>query len=238
MRPLAGKRIMVRQGAQIQHDSRLTRTLLRQDTNANAALVECRKRGVDWLAHIDDDEVFRPLDPLLWHQNADVAQLHFVNHEACPRWVAGNPFETIRHFKRSGRLPFLLYEGGKSAVRCRGGVGADGPHRFDVSEGTSVLCPGAEILHYGCCSYEAWLRKYLNLGSFSDWYLDEFRTPITKRFHLESRNVVQRCLSNWDFRPCEIFFSQFVWNDGDLQQGRLRGDLLYVPISELAGFVD
>ncbi|WP_299611663.1 hypothetical protein [uncultured Tateyamaria sp.] len=232
--PLANERIVLRQGAQIPHVSRLTQTLLRQDANTNAALEDCQRRQMDWLLHIDDDELFRPLDPQLWDQNPEVSQLHFVNHEACPLWSADNPFSAIRHFKKSGRLPFILYEGGKSAVRCKIGARADGPHRFSLAEGAGFVSRGAEILHYGCYSYETWLRKYLNLGDFSDWYLDDFRTPITKRFHLESRNIIQDCLATGDFGPSESYFRQVVWDDEELLQGRLRGDLLCISDVDVA----
>ena len=172
------------------------------------------------------DEVFRPVSRRIWSQDSDVSQLHFVNHEACPKWAVDNPLREIRHFKRSGFHPFLLYEGGKSAIRCAHAAHADGPHRFATVRGTSRVSPAGEILHYGCYSYEAWLQKYLHLGDFSDWYLDDFRTPITKRFHLESRNIVLDCVSRGTFEPCEDFFRRVVWTDADLREGLLRRELL------------
>lgn len=227
LQQLADDRVEVRLGAQIPHTSKLTRTLLRQDANANAALSQCRQRQIDWLLHIDDDELFHPSEGMCWRQDAEVSQLHFVNHEACPRWSVDNPFSEIQHFKLSGQIPFLLYEGGKSAVRCKEATRADGPHRFAVSRGKAIVSRDADVLHYGCYSYRTWLHKYFNLGSFSDWYRDDLRTPITKRFHLDSRNVVQQCLADGSFEPSEAFFRQFVWNKQALSRGLREGKLLY-----------
>jgi hypothetical protein len=230
---LCGTGMVVQLGAQIPRDSRLTQVLLRQDANANTAVDECLRRGIDWLLHLDGDELFLPQAPGVWDRDRSVGQMIFVNHEACAKWVAHNPFREIRHFKKNGRIPFLLYQGGKAAVRCTPGVRADGPHRFARHTANTVVSKDACILHYACFSFDNWYEKYRRLGPFSDWYKDDFRTPITLDFHLQSRNLVQDSLATGDIEACRLYFAQTVWDQDELDRRVASAEVLHIAPEDL-----
>jgi hypothetical protein len=232
---LQGDRVVIGVGEQIVHPSRLTQTLLRQAANASAAVDECVRRGIEWLLHLDGDELFVPQDANIWKQDPAIGQMIFVNHEACAKWTVDNPFREIRYFKRNGKIPFLLYQGGKAAVRCVSGVRADGPHRFAKHHGAIVVSKRGYILHYACYSFDNWFDKYRHLGLFSDWYKDDFRSPITLDFHLESREVVQNFVENGDIEACKSYFSRAVWDKDVLERGVANGEVLVVSPNELFG---
>jgi hypothetical protein len=235
VRHLEGDQVVIDVGEQIGHPSRLTQTLLRQDANANAAVEECLRRGIEWLLDLDGDELFVPLDPGVWEQDLSIGQLVFVNHEACAKWIVNNPFREISHFKQNGKIPFLLYQGGKAAVRCSPGVRADGPHRFANHRGAKLVSRDGYILHYGCCSLEHWLNKYRQLGLFSDWYKEDIRSPIALDFHLQSREVVQRFVDDGDLEVCKSYFATAVWTDDELACGVASGRVLVVSPNHLLG---
>ncbi len=232
-RRLSGNRLNVQLGAQIQNSSRLTRTLLRQEANATAAVQECVRRGIDWLLHLDGDELFFHQNPCAWDQSPAVGQIIFPNHEACPKWVVANPFREICHFKKNGKVPFLNYQGGKAAVRCTSEVRADGPHRFTGHLGATVVSKNASILHYSSVSFDGWYEKYRRLGLFSDWYKDDFRTPITLDFHLQSREVVHKAIESGDIDSCKRFFARTIWTKQELDRRVASGDLLFISPEKL-----
>jgi hypothetical protein len=235
VRHLEEERVVIDVSEQIVHPSRLTQTLLRQEAGATAAVEECVRRGIEWLLHLDSDELFVAHDVDVWEQDDSIGQVIFVNHEACPKWTADNPFREIRHFKRNGKTPFLLYQGGKAAVRCAPGVRADGPHRFANHAGAVVVSKSGCILHYACCSFEAWFKKYRHLGVFSNWYGDNFRCPITLDFHLESREVVQGFVENGDIEACRSYFAQAVWDDDELKRRTAGGEVFLVSPDDFFG---
>lgn len=75
----------------------------RQWYNANLALHWARERGLDWIAHIDSDELLYysgRLHDALDALSADVELVRFRVHEAVPEKLHyGRPFDGIRYFR-------------------------------------------------------------------------------------------------------------------------------------------
>lgn len=192
--------------------------MARQVLNVGIAMELARREGLDWLLHIDADELFHAPDSSLADhfasadaQSADT--IVYPNFEAVPESDdIGDAFREVDLFKVSPALgpgPFTpegaqllratpqmpqelffhFYSNGKSAVR----LGArdarpDGVHRFF---GSGVTMHEAFILHYACCGFEAFWTKYRTLGGFSDrWHeKDDIRRAIGP-LHLDARDVV------------------------------------------------
>lgn len=83
----------------------------RQQLNARHAMRLARARGLDWLLHIDADELFYPgpSGDARAHfaslSDAGVATFCYMNHEAVPeRHGIVNPFREVSLFKRSLEL--------------------------------------------------------------------------------------------------------------------------------------
>lgn len=221
---LSEARVTILPGQRAEGTSRLTRVLISQMANAELACELCARDGIDWLLHIDADELFLEHDPSVWESPAD--RLVFANHECVPVWAAERPLQAVTHFKAHGRMPFLLYSNGKSAVRCRAGgerPRADGPHRF-TGPGTEemVAHTRASVLHYACPTFDLWWEKYRHLGAFSDHWYDRPAQPIELPFHLRSRDLVAGALASGDRGACEAFFRELVLPEAEI--ARLCGE--------------
>ena len=220
-------RLVVQLGSQSQKLSRHGTMMQRQDENAARALELCTEKGITWLCHLDSDELLfvpsRRLLLKLWE--SDLGCVVFPNHEVCPVWEASNPFRECHCFKLNGRCGFNFYANGKSAVRCGPGVQVSDAHGFNGYSGKRALCWTTPILHYSCATFDWWLRKYANLGSFPNYFWDDSRHPINVPFHTASRDIYQRCLSDGDLSRAREFFIRHVIDDNErqrlLEQGKI-----------------
>ncbi|KDD73134.1 hypothetical protein H632_c2500p0 [Helicosporidium sp. ATCC 50920] len=122
------------------------------------ALETARRDGMDWMLHLDPDELFYPASPAFSIRQAlaivpsHVASVRFLNHEGQPEAMdLTNKYEQVTLFRRhkhwvtpeahvyrsrlrlGGADTFLLlYANGKAAVRVDApGVRSAGPHFFD-----------------------------------------------------------------------------------------------------------
>ena len=204
-----------------QHSSpnRHTDLMRRQNANADAALRLCLEAGIEWLVHLDQDEILHLISDDLW--DTDAGQITFLNHEVCPVWSAERMFRDCRHFRLNGRGPFRLYGNGKSAVRCHPDVRSDGAHFFQNFKGRSITTKTPCILHYACATYASWLRKYSRLGHFEPFWYDDPATPISLRFHLDLRDACHSALTSGDFAIARNFFKRHVLSEDEM--ARLDG---------------
>ena len=191
--------------------------MARQVLNVGVAMALARDQGLDWLLHIDADELFfSPSHPLpeLFALSAGLDTVLYPNFEAVPEQdEIRDAFRDVDLFKiapslnpgpttaagfdllrATPQLPadfhFHFYSNGKSAVR----LGADkarplGVHTF--SGASAGQAPQAYVLHYACCGFDAFWKKYERLGRFSDrWFgRDDIRAGIGA-LHLDARDVV------------------------------------------------
>jgi hypothetical protein len=205
----------------------LTREVMaRQVLNAELALHHAAERGMEWLLHIDIDELFHSEEPVAHHfasVPASVGQVVYLNSEAFPEAAdMDDYFRDVTLFKKNPVLCrrgavaawlqatgrpwyFLAYDNGKAAVRVAPGVSAESVHAFDVAATGRQTITTVEpaILHYVNCGFEHYVRKYEQRGAFSDRYFDSApRLP----FHLRSRDVVR----GGDRRAIRDFYAHHV----------------------------
>jgi hypothetical protein len=201
-------RISINPGSQYGHGSTHARMMHRQQINANRTIDLCCSAGIEWMFHIDSDELIMNCTGISRDQMlaTGVGQLRCVNHEIWPVWNADNPFRECHLFKLNGRMVFNSYINGKSAVRVSRSVTATGAHRFQGFEGKSCAANDIVILHYGCATYEIWRKKYERLGWFPDCWWDDPRHPILLPFHLKSRDLLSNCSKSGDFTAAERFW--------------------------------
>ncbi len=214
-------RLLVALGCQDHKDSIHGTLMLRQDRNAGQALQLCQSMHIDWLLHIDSDELLyipanNSLSKLLPHQDADIGQITFLNHEVCPVWESGNVFQDCVYFKLNGRYKFNFYNNGKSAVHCSPNVTVVSAHGFRGFTGKQAWCKNAFVLHYACATFESWRRKYDNLRDFPDCWWDNPSRPIEFTFHLQSRDVYRECLLKGDLSTAYEFFATQVLSEQEI----------------------
>jgi hypothetical protein len=201
--------------------------LCRQEGNALQALNRCRDLGIEWLCHLDSDEVLHPYSGRFeWPNTTDTGLMVFQNHEVCAAWEARNPFTDCVHFKLNGRVPFNYYANGKAAARVGRDTRPWGPHAFCGYEGSVDLSSWACVLHYGAPTFERWLAKYSGLGWFGDYWNDDPADPINLDFHKLSRDAVASAVVSGEFEHARSVFGRTVWSqkqiDAALREGTVR----------------
>lgn len=133
----------------------------RQEAQVRRSLDACPRHGIDWLFHIDDDELLHlevPLAQLVQEAGPGCACIVLQNVEGIPRRPDyDNIFEEVDLFCLDIHS-LLAYANGKAAGRC-GFCTWLGPHRFT---GTSVIVDAdqAALLHFESCTYEMWRNKF------------------------------------------------------------------------------
>ena len=208
--------------------------MARQILNAEHAMNLARAMGFDWLLHIDSDELFYVPGgdaaahfAVLTTTPADVAA--YANFEAVPEAEdTGDFFRNVTLFKmplsnapspevqalitRAGQRVdtfFHFYGNGKSAVRLAApGMLPVNVHSF-ARRGTftGVGYRGPFILHYACCGFAAFWRKYVTLGRFADkWWGQIDIAQAVGPFHLEARDVVMDAIASGDAEPAHRFY--------------------------------
>lgn len=172
-----------------------THLSLRQIFNANMALELCRDRGIDWLIHLDADELIcinpQSVDPgglntYFKCVEPDVDVIIFRNIEAVPTKMSlSNPF-MVRLFKRAGVDPGsvgfpkgTLVNPSTGKIIPAGWFWGHNSNKSAVRTASSAYfvsphqCAEARgtlnteyLLHFYITCYEQWLNKFRN---FSDY---------------------------------------------------------------------
>ncbi|MCK8495291.1 glycosyltransferase family 2 protein [Spirosoma sp. RP8] len=190
--------------------------MARQVMNVDLALQMAQEAGIDWLLHIDVDELFYSPNQSVWEHfnelsSRGISVARYFNHEANPETdCIQNYFGEVSLFKRNRETLtkyqsnwllnnlnsltpyFNFYKNGKSAAITNSSTLPDGVHGFESINESVLLTNGPFILHFPCCGFDHFLAKYRTLGQFSDkWFncgeVIEHIIPV----HSWSRDVVQ-----------------------------------------------
>lgn len=189
----------------------------RQFLNTELACEMAKSDKIDWLLHIDVDELFYCHgEPVARHfervHKQNITQMTYTNYEAIPERIdIIDCFKEITLFKKnaidyswiegliektkSRALEFNFYGCGKSAALVRE-IKYGGIHTFQMKESSDGAGTNKQklqgnmplILHYPIYSFCSFWQKYTTLGNFSDKWFD--RVPIFS-FHRECRDVVR-----------------------------------------------
>eukprot|EP00931_Biecheleriopsis_adriatica_P074239 TRINITY_DN48343_c0_g1_i1.p1 TRINITY_DN48343_c0_g1~~TRINITY_DN48343_c0_g1_i1.p1 ORF type:complete len:498 (+),score=103.80 TRINITY_DN48343_c0_g1_i1:91-1584(+) len=190
------------------HDSRpqddYTTLQSRQMTTMARAKEESEKMGIDWLIHIDDDELLyapqhRKIGDLLANMPENFLQAYMPNVEAV--YESADVKSCFMETKKVNlnRVAFQSYANGKAAVRIgKGEVRPAGPHQWrDVNnaELNSIHMDkepfGAPVMvvHFESCPFSRWQDKFWELGNTSP---DQVR-KIPFPFYRDSITTMQKC---------------------------------------------
>lgn len=228
-------RIRARAGSQTISQTVHGNMMMRQNENANRALELCAADKIDWLTHIDTDELIHPAHRKTLERNLAAAAGHvtLLNHEVCPQWECANPFRECHHFKLNGKLEFNLYNNGKAAVRVGPGVYAPDAHSFEGFHGKSTVSKDVAVLHYACPSYDRWRAKYDALGDFPDYWWDDPQFRITLSFHLKSRDVCRLARADGNLERARKFWAKQVLAPQQIDRLTREGKIArFTPLGE------
>ena len=156
----------------------------RQTHNADLALSQAKKQGIDWITHIDIDELIhtekKNIKEILSTIDQTTAYLWMQTLEAIPtKLETTNPFIEINNFKipqknntiKQETLSSTLFHneyfrghiGGKSFTRTRSDVKSLKIHRPEPLENHTLTAQTTKetmLLHYDCYDYKSWLEKW------------------------------------------------------------------------------
>lgn len=158
----------------------------RQLTNASAGLEMARNEGMDWIIHVDADELIsvpeRNVKSYLKRLDTNVDAVRFPTLEAVPNptgvkhffedvhWFrVGNPRveATARALGCHNALEYGYFKGhrdGKTATRTRSPVKSIGIHVPIAQDGQGLrvmTSSEAFTLHFDCCTFDEWKLKWL-----------------------------------------------------------------------------
>ncbi len=157
----------------------------RQTLNAQLGLMMAMEEGIDWILHIDADELFWPgrnsldthLDTLI---KDEVIAVRYFNFEAVPSThEIGDYFLEVNAFKKPRKLLeklnidlsqhwqekrkyFNFYNNGKSMCRVREDMVPNDVHKWRSRQHyiKTARYYYPCILHYSCCGYNFFKKKY------------------------------------------------------------------------------
>lgn len=142
----------------------------RQIKFVNKSLERAKEMGVDWLFHIDADELLHGSLTFLDDLEPSIKTLKLENAEAIFEEGAETCFSANKFLRCSQGAPCRSYVNGKAGGHVEKDVQLAGPHDFkykDEIEGAFakvVPFTTLHVLHFDACSLGAWVEKYQHLG--------------------------------------------------------------------------
>jgi len=157
---------------------------IRQTLNADLALAWAKLEGIDWITHIDADELIytekQSIKSILSTLNKDTSYLWMPTLEAIPsKLETVNPFTEINNFKipqenntiNLDKLSSTLFYneyfrghiGGKSFARTQGKIKSLRIHKPEPVRNNKLIentIKNSMLLHYDCYDYKSWLEKW------------------------------------------------------------------------------
>jgi len=212
-----------------------SRLIWRQDENNDMAIQYAQANHIDWLLHLDVDELFYDQHNSTWQTMPDVGMVRFYNVEAVfLPYEIDNYFDDCRLFKPDeGDLPYSAYVYGKSAVRVSPNVRSDGPHEFAGFEGNSVMVHNPLILHYPTPTYQRWVAKFEHYGNFADYWFNNPDIPFMS-FMTESRDVIRTAFMTGDWEQAREYYISWIPDAGSISQYLENGDLIRIsPLNSM-----
>ena len=142
----------------------------RQIEFVNKSLKKAAGEGVDWIFHIDCDELLHGSLAMLDDLDAKYRCVRLKNAEAVFKEDEDTCFSAVKFLKCSDNAPCRSYVNGKGGGRVEEGVALAGPHHFSyrgaIQGGNVYEVPFEKlhVLHFDSCSFGAWAEKFKHLG--------------------------------------------------------------------------
>nr|BAK05233.1 predicted protein [Hordeum vulgare subsp. vulgare] len=235
---------------------------VKQSLNMEMAIVMARESGMDWIMHLDTDELLYPggapeysIRRLLADVADDVDMVIFPNYESSvERDDIKDPFSEVSMFKKNyDHLPkdtyfgmykeatrgnpnyFITYGNGKSAARIQDNLRPNGAHRWHnyAKSPNEIKLEEAAVLHY---TY----TKFSDLTSRRDRCgCKPTKQDVKRCFMLDfdrAAFIIASTASEEDM--LRWYNERVVWNDKQLNLKLLRKGVLtriYAPMAIVQG---
>lgn len=139
---------------------------VRQTYMVDNCLKIASKDGIDWLIHIDSDELLEGDLSEIRNLPNGIRTIKMKNVEAKYEKVPGksdNCFSATK-FLDCGSEPCVSYANGKGGGRTTMDVSSFGPHRFKSLMPNSEQAIKIYVKHFESCDFEMYKNKYMRLA--------------------------------------------------------------------------
>uniref|UniRef100_A0A2P2KE72 Glycosyltransferase family 92 protein n=2 Tax=Rhizophora mucronata TaxID=61149 RepID=A0A2P2KE72_RHIMU len=235
---------------------------VKQSLNMEMAIVMARDAGMDWIIHLDTDELMHPagsseysLRQLLLDVPGNVDMVIFPNYESSvERDDIKDPFSEVSMFKKNyDHLPkdtyfgmykestrgnpnyFLTYGNGKSAARIQEHLRPNGAHRWHnyMKTPMEVKLEEASVLHYTYAKFSDLTSRRDRCGC------KPTKEDVKRCFMLEfDRAAFIIASTATEEEMLNWYHEHVVWGDKDLKLKLLRKGILtriYAPMAIIEG---
>ncbi|WCJ39004.1 Glycosyltransferase-like KOBITO 1 [Euphorbia peplus] len=223
---------------------------VKQSLNMEMAIVMAREAGMDWILHLDTDELIHPagsseysLRQLLLDVPGNVDMVIFPNYESgVERDDIKDPFSEVSMFKKNyDHLPkdtyfgmykestrgnpnyFLTYGNGKSVARIQDHLRPNGAHRWHnyMKTPNEVKLEEAAVLHYTYAKYSDLTSRRDRCGC------KPTKEDVKRCFMLEfDRAAFIIASTATQEEMLNWYHEHVVWGDKDLKLKLLRKGIL------------
>ncbi|XP_031265924.1 glycosyltransferase-like KOBITO 1 [Pistacia vera] len=235
---------------------------VKQSLNMEMAIVMARDAGMDWILHLDTDELIHPagareysLRQLLLDVPGNVDMVIFPNYESSvERDDITDPFSEVSMFKRNydhllkdtyfGMYKeatrgnpnyFLTYGNGKSVARIRDHLRPNGAHRWHnyMKTPNEIKLEEAAVLHYTYAKFSDLTSRRDRCGC------KPTKEDVKRCFMLEfDRSAFIIASTATEEEMINWYHEHVVWGDKDLKLKLLRKGILtrvYAPMAIIQG---
>ncbi|XP_039038241.1 glycosyltransferase-like KOBITO 1 [Hibiscus syriacus] len=235
---------------------------VKQSLNMENAIVMARDAGMDWIIHLDTDELVYPagaseysLRQLLLDLPSDVDMVIFPNYESSiERDDIKDPFSEVSMFKKNyDHLPketyfgyyrestrgnpnyFLTYGNGKAAARIQDELRPNGAHRWHnyIKAPKEIKLDEAAVLHYTYAKFSALTSRRDRCAC------KPTKEDVKRCFMLEFDRAAFIIASTASEEELLHWYQEHVvWGDNNLKLKLLRRGILtriYIPMAIIQG---
>ncbi|XP_059458690.1 glycosyltransferase-like KOBITO 1 [Corylus avellana] len=235
---------------------------VKQSLNMEMAIVMARDAGMEWIIHLDTDELLHPagareysLRQLLLDVPGNVDMVIFPNYESSvEREDVKEPFSEVSMFKRNyDHLPkdtyfgmykestrgnpnyFLTYGNGKSAARIQDHLRPNGAHRWHnyMKTPNEIKLEEAAVLHYTYAKFSDLTSRRDRCGC------KPTKEDVKRCFMLEfDRSAFIIASTATEEEMLNWYREHIVWGDKDIKMKLLRKGILtrvYAPMAIIQG---
>ncbi|KAI5342067.1 hypothetical protein L3X38_009942 [Prunus dulcis] len=235
---------------------------VKQSLNMEMAIVMARDAGIDWIIHLDTDELLHPagakeysLRQLLLDVPRNVDMVIFPNYESSvERDDIKEPFTEVSMFKRNyDHVPkdtyfgmykestrgnpnyFLTYGNGKSAARIQDHLRPNGAHRWHnyMKTPNEVKFEEAAVLHYTYARFSDLTSRRDRCGC------KPTKEDVKRCFMLEfDRSAFIVASTATKDEMLKWYHEHIVWDDKDIKLKLLRKGILtriFAPMAIIQG---
>ncbi|XWS74730.1 hypothetical protein CRYUN_Cryun01aG0022800 [Craigia yunnanensis] len=235
---------------------------VKQSLNMEMAIVMARDTGMDWILHLDTDELIHPagaseysLRQLLLDVPSNVDMVIFPNYESSvERDDIKDPFSEVSMFKKNyDHLPkdtyfgmykestrgnpnyFLTYGNGKAAARVKDHLRPNGAHRWHnyMKTPNEIKLEEAAVLHYTYAKFSDLTSRRDRCGC------KPTKEDVKRCFMLEfDRAAFIIASTATEEEMLNWYREHIVWGEKDLRLKLLRKGILtriYAPMAIIQG---